>query len=760
MGDDANAGPGGTHTELVDRIRKLMTARKMSQASLATAAGLYKAAVSKILNEKSVPHVDTLDRLADALDVTGTALSELHQLRDRAEPRRRSLDSYLHAARNAARDHPYPGVLSGTTPPLAAVYLRQQASRRTESEPETADCEGIPHSGAGEVLPAEQLLADGQMCLILAGPGGGKSSLLRTHLTRSIEQWLAGHGGNALPVLIPAAELDRFPLIQALAAAANAELRSYGLVDELPAAFFATPPRPGVRWLVLVDGLDEITDPAARQRVLRTVATVAGGEHATLYRFAIATRPLPDAELSHLGSGVPRYDLLPFVPEDLRTVASGWFRESGLSDPEKAATRFTQTLNRTGMTGLARIPLMLSMLCQLHAAAPDRPLPKTRGRIYGDFITELHKRQHAPGPGGIRDQTCASLDRYGRNAEAQAGRTLDHLHQLIAHLAAERHSGNTLPAITIVESLPEAKHPTRIPPDEWRTFPGTCLSRSGLLTTRAGEHVFLHQTLLEYLAARHATRDPQNCAHALHQTFHLPAQPAGSRPPGAGHQPWYRRRYWKAPADLSYCGFLLDAAHHGDPSAGLPGDPAAATPYLARLASSKAGLEGCVFIAAQVRLGTPVPQDVIHSAADVCHGLARDTTLDRLYRLKAAGALAELKDVRAADLWHDLARDTTLDTYYRMEAVRALAELSGERAADLWHDLARDTTLDRLYRLKAAGALAELRDLRAADLWQELARDTTFNGRRRLEAARALTKLGREHAADLWHDLVLQRWLF
>ncbi|MDQ0940978.1 hypothetical protein [Streptomyces sp. V1I1] len=31
------------------------------------------------------------------------------------------------------------------------------------------------------------------------------------------------------------------------------------------------------------------------------------------------------------------------------------------------------------------------------------------------------------------------------------------------------------------------------------------LLRSGLLTVRAGEFVFLHQTLLEYCAARHAS---------------------------------------------------------------------------------------------------------------------------------------------------------------------------------------------------------------------------------------------------------------
>lgn len=41
--------------------------------------------------------------------------------------RARWLQSYLPAARRAARDYHYPGV-SGATPPLAAVYVRQQVT--------------------------------------------------------------------------------------------------------------------------------------------------------------------------------------------------------------------------------------------------------------------------------------------------------------------------------------------------------------------------------------------------------------------------------------------------------------------------------------------------------------------------------------------------------------------------------------------------------------------------------------------------------
>ncbi|MFL1897547.1 NACHT domain-containing protein [Streptomyces tauricus] len=595
-------------------------------------------------------------------------------------------------------------------------------------------------------VPAEQALSGGQISLILGGPGGGKSSLLRTHLTRLVEQWLAGRGGAAVPVLVPAAALGGVPLNQALASAASAELASHGLVDELSAEFFAIPPQRGVRWLVLVDGLDEIADVTARQRVLRTVKRVAHGEDADLYRFVVTTRPLPETEFDELDHRSHlRYDLLPFATEDLATVASGWFRTL-LPDPDAAAERFVQMLTRTHLLQLARIPLMASMLCQLHAAAPDRPLPSSRSQIYRDFSTLLHKRQHALIPAGIQPQHRAGVDRYGRNAQKGTERVLDHLHDLIAHLAAERRNGNTSPALDIVELQSEARCPKRVPPDEWRAFLSSCLLSSGLLTLRAGEPDFLHQTLLEYLAARHAAGDPHVLAQALHEIFDRSTTYRRSTrvPPGVRRRPWHRRWYWNAPGDPSYVGFLLDLAQDSNPEA--------ATPVLVRLASPRSGLQGCRFISAQIQLGTHIPREVVHAAADLCHDLARDATASDETRTVAACTLVELRDQRAASLSHDLARDPALRDF-RLATARKLGELGDPRGLDVCHDLALDTTLDGDLRLAATWNLVELGDPRAAEVCHHLARDTTIEGRFRLAATWNLGPLGDPRAADLCHDL-------
>ncbi|MDQ0310236.1 transcriptional regulator with XRE-family HTH domain [Kitasatospora herbaricolor] len=742
MSDAGAGGPRGAHSELVACLRQAMTDRKMKQSQLAKAAGVSAATVSNILNERSVPTVDSLGLLAGALGFTEARLRELHSLRDQADVRKHRLGAYLAAARRAAREHPYPGVLPGASPPLATVYLRQQATRQRRHESQfNGDTAGPLDIRAGSQA-ADEILAGGQTCVVVAGPGGGKTSLLRTRLADCVEQWLNGRGEDVVPVLVPAAALAGRPLTQALAAAATADLASHGLVDELTPAFFATPPQPGVRWLLLVDGLDEMTDPAARHEVLRALAAVAGGEHGGLYRFVVATRPLPDGELDVLGLGVPRYDLQPFSPDDLRPVAIGWFRAIGLADPDSAAERFVDAMRRTRLADLARIPLMASMLCQLHAAAPGRPLPAGRGQIYRDFIRLLHRQQYTPAHARLRVQDRAGVDRYGSAARAQAERTLDHLQDLIALLAAERHRGNTLSAITLLEARPEAQRPPRVPQDEWHAFLITSLCRSGLLTVRAGEIVFLHQTLMEHLAARHATRDHGSRTRTLHQIFHRPRGYGWlNLAPGGPRRQW-PHRYWDPPLEhSSYVGFLLDAAQEGD--------PCAATSHLARLVPPHGGLSGCRFIAAQARLGTLLPEEVVDAAADVFAGLARDSTLDGSYRLKSAGTLAELRPSRAADVYAGLADDTALDGSTRMVAARALAKLEAPRAAGVYAGLARDSTFDGYYRMAAARAVAGLEAARAADVYAALADDTTLDGYDRMESVETLAGLGDGRTAEL-----------
>ena len=722
-----DAGSGDANVQLGELLREAMTGHGMNQAALAKKADISPAAVSNAMNPaKGVPSVDTLDRLARVLGFKGDSLSTLYTLRGHADVRKRRLDDYLTAAARAASDHPYPGVLPGT-PPLAEVYVRQQATLRRSA----------PVS-----LPVDKILAGHEMCVVLAEPGGGKSSLLRTLLADGAERGLRGtnEDGIAVPILVPAAALTGLPLAQALAAAATVALAPW-LLEGLPAGFFSAPPAPKAGWLLLVDGLDEVTDPASRRRVLDTLAGIGKGEYGGQYSFVVATRPLPDGELDALQVKVSLYELEPFKPEDLLRVARGWFDKLALHDPDGVAERFIRALARANLVDLARIPLMASLLCQLHAAAPDQPLPASRGQIYQDFITLLHKRQYAA-------PRQLGLERYGSSATDQADRVLDHLPDLIDQLAAERRAGNTRPAVTIVESQPETARPPRVPPDEWQAFLGTCLRQSGLLTVSAGRYNFLHPTLLEYLAARHATRNPQT---PLRDVFRQPRRyMPGIEIPGLKPQMRFRR-YWAPPREEpSYVGFLLDAVHERDRAAG--------TQFLNRLAT-RGGLYGCNFIADQARMGTHLPTNVTHTAADLLHTLTRDTTLRADFRMTAAQGLAWLGDRRACDVFEFLARDTTLRSDARTEAAQALAESGDVRAPDVFFALALDTTLLSDARTEAAQALAESGDARAADVFEALADDSTLDSYCRRLAAGALAESGDVRAPDVFFALALDTTL-
>ncbi|MDX3866884.1 trypsin-like peptidase domain-containing protein [Streptomyces europaeiscabiei] len=664
-----------------------------------------------------------------------------------------ALERYLTVAEDAARAHPYAGVLPGITPPLTAVYLRQQALSRTahhtvaNQAPVTA---AVP-------LPASEIMARGETCVVFAGPGGGKSSLLRAHLAETLERVQTGEEVNAIPVLISAADLTEGMLPEALSKAVTAELSDFGLMEGLPPEFFRDQPLPGVPWLVLVDGLDEISDSKTRRVVLDKLAAITGREHGSQYKFIVATRPLSDGELDRLGQ-VPHHELQPFSLNDLRQVVRSWFHALKLPEPDEEADRFTAALS-SHLFGLARVPLMAAMLCQLHAKHPYQPLPAGRSEIYQRFIDLLTEHRHAS---GIVTKTVAALQEYGNAALAQADAMLSSLPALIDRLAAERHAGKDTSTVAILASQPEAKRPERVPQPVWDRFLGNVLRGSGLLIERADKFEFLHQTLLEYCAVRHATRNARARARTLHAMFHLRWY---GRWPWIQARPlkeyiWWEKMGWRL-SHASYLGFLLEA---------IP-DGREVTRLLKRTISI-GGIEGCNVVALQTELGTRIPVPITEAAVSLLEGVARDATRDSWRRVNAARILYLLDDVRGGDLLVALAGDTAvgldpgrLDAEFeddesladisdeRVWAAECLAEFGDARGADLLYGLGLDPSLHRVFRQGCAERLENFDSARTADLLVCLAWDTTLGASGRVAAAGRLTSLDRPRGAALLRDL-------
>ncbi|WP_329402800.1 hypothetical protein OG523_01105 [Streptomyces virginiae] len=157
------------------------------------------------------------------------------------------------------------------------------------------------------------------------------------------------------------------------------------------------------------------------------MAEISCGEGLGLERFIVDTRPLPGSELDVLGQDVPGYELQPFGRDDLPRVAGSWFRCLKVPDPEGTTRRFLRALEQTRLTALAHVPLMTAMLCQLHAAAPQQPLPVGRGQLYRDFSELLHRHQHLVGAPDALSRTAAGLPPYRAGALTAAEEVLGQL---------------------------------------------------------------------------------------------------------------------------------------------------------------------------------------------------------------------------------------------------------------------------------------------------------------------------------------------
>ncbi|MGW7095492.1 NACHT domain-containing protein [Streptomyces sp. NPDC054874] len=623
--------------------------------------------------------------------------------------------------------------------------------------PVPSEMRGDLPGSVSDGVPAEAVFAGtDRVRVVLATAGGGKSVLLRQHLSDAAASRLAGgaHGQlhPAVPVLIRATALATEPLLpRALATAVVEELGPYGLRDVPTADFFTRPPYPGLPWLVMVDGLDEVPGSATRVALLERLARESGQEPLT-YRFVVATRPLPEGELARLGPDVALFGLRPFTSADLGMYAQRCFRD--LPNRDRHVQVFTAGLRTSGLDELARTPLMASMLCPLYAANPTRPLPDGRTGAYQSFVELLyeqntHKRVRATHAEAIRVVTDRhQIPRDQQAAERAAGVVRDELPHLINHVAHERMNGNTAPVVAILASHLCVRRPDKVRPSIWDAFLGDLLRPTGLLAERAGDFHFLHHTLLEYHAARHATRDVQARSELLTRLF--PRQPlcteddaAASDAPVAPARP--------LALDPSYLGFLLNGLL-------APGDRVAADTVRAldELAARDA-VAAVRLLADQVRLRTGLPTDLL---ARHLPAFSRDKKLAG-YRIVAAAYLTRIEGHRdnGAELLVDLADDTDLTFENRVRAATQLARIKAyrPRAAKILMRMAGSSSLgDILKAGEALGRMAEYRSEAIAIFTSILSRDPLPNHRdlhERMDIAAVLVFWGNERGIKLLVDL-------
>lgn len=261
----------------------------------------------------------------------------------------------------------------------------------------------------------EELVADAPAArwAVLGDPGGGKTTLLRHTALVLLEQ------GERLPVLLKVSELrGTLPQSAALVYGANAE----ALVRE------ALQQR---RAVVLIDGMDEVTDREAGLAAVRRAATEAGQSPLVLASRPIGwQRPGPDfAELA----------LCPLGREEQRQLLDVW-----VDDPGRVARALSRLESTGRLRRLAENPLLLTLVALLLREHQD--IPERRGELYDKAITILLTRASDPQRAQRRLRepdlakqalAYAALKLHGRSEEVY--RTADLLDALQEQ---ERHRAN------------------------------------------------------------------------------------------------------------------------------------------------------------------------------------------------------------------------------------------------------------------------------------------------------------------------------
>lgn len=221
---------------------------------------------------------------------------------------------------------------------------------------------------------ADAMRADMHM-VILGEAGAGKSTLLR-HLAECawINPASIGLDAPHLPVLVPLRRVAAADgaLPTRLNHALSAEL---ALIQNLPPDFFtAWPSQTGARWLLLLDGLDEV--PAHERRAVANLLegwARRAGEHGVVITSRTAGYEALDAKTFH------HYTLLPFEPEQVDDFARKWFGDE--------AANFQAELDRVRVGALAGTPLLLTIAAAVYWRWHE--LPPRRSGLYGQFVDIL-----------------------------------------------------------------------------------------------------------------------------------------------------------------------------------------------------------------------------------------------------------------------------------------------------------------------------------------------------------------------------------
>ncbi|MEU5918433.1 hypothetical protein [Streptomyces sp. NPDC047141] len=425
----------------------------------------------------------------------------------------------LEAQAKAVERLPY-DMLGVAEPPLSAVYVRQRirmpdvivdgSTRKEMSSSEGPDA--LPsmttsrHEGSQDAerqLSVPKALVRHRHLLITGETGAGKSTL-SSHLAWCLSRiWLREDSSLEAPVdepLLPVKVAAHTLLGETgswSAVLRRAVSRSLGhslIADPDPGLFRGRVQ--GARWMVLVDGLDEVADRESRAEVIRMIAlhTRTDGD----YRFVITSRPLPDGELAPLrGPTVGEYTMEPFGEEELKDFAEKWFVAQYEDEALARATaeRFLEEVKDSRLQELSHNPLLATIAAVNATVDPGNPLPTSRLSLYQRFLGHLLTRRPG-GRAGLRQSYASEPERLALHLWLD-----EQKRRLLGVLGQHRLEGEgSLFEAALAWIRVQGKEYLVL--EGWQTDVRDFLQGTGLLVQEQHDYRFLHHSFAEFFAAQ------------------------------------------------------------------------------------------------------------------------------------------------------------------------------------------------------------------------------------------------------------------
>jgi tetratricopeptide (TPR) repeat protein len=390
----------------------------------------------------------------------------------------------------------------GHVPAAGKIYVEQRVEN--SAAPLVVGEAGIPGLlTVREVLTHPTEFAN---VLLVGGPGMGKSTVISQIVREQAEWWLAGRAapdvveapyGNVVPVALPARLLVGRSLPTALSDICHQG--GAGLANRI----LEEAPAPGMSWLVLVDGVDEVLRSFERSEVINVLANWLSRSDSP-HRFLITTRPLSYGELPELRSQrVGEFSLQPFGPSDVRQFATNLFTArlgtSHRNEAVRSANLFEHRVTSARLHPVVNVPLMATIAALVFESDRDGELPTSRAGLYEKFVEHLlyGRRATLEQRGWLRREF--QLYGVGEHAFEWLVGKVRHIVEHLADWQLSGHGGALLPEASRWVARECPTRFTSMP--GWRQSLQGLLASSGVLTPDSGDLVFTHRSLAEYLAA-------------------------------------------------------------------------------------------------------------------------------------------------------------------------------------------------------------------------------------------------------------------